>query len=275
MLDTVPVTDQVLHIALDELMPDPNQPRRTFLPEELERLKLSVAARGVLQPLRVAYDEERLKWRIIIGESRWRAARLAGLATVPCLPISGQPTETDILADQLIENSVRCALPPLQFARGLVKLQALRKASAGQLGEELGLSGAAVTRAKALLKLPLDIQVQVDDGRITESAAYVISRLDDEADMREMAAELASKRMTRDQAAQAVKEKLSPKGTGGKPGRVTYRKPDTGVSVVVSGGGKPLTVKALLDAIDRVRQAAGKLREDADLSELMKLLKPL
>ena len=75
----------LLEIGVDQLMPDPSQPRKSFLKEEIERLAVSVAARGILQPLRVKRDAERQCYQIIIGECRWRAARLAGLKTVPCI----------------------------------------------------------------------------------------------------------------------------------------------------------------------------------------------
>ena len=82
----VTASQQVLTIALAELIPDPSQPRKTFLDEEINRLAASIAARGVLQPLRVIRDEQRQVWVILTGESRYRAAKLAGLRLSPaCL----------------------------------------------------------------------------------------------------------------------------------------------------------------------------------------------
>ena len=71
------MSQALLDIGIDHLMPDPAQPRKSFLKEEIERLASSIKARGILQPLRVKRDEERQCWRIVIGECRWRAARLA------------------------------------------------------------------------------------------------------------------------------------------------------------------------------------------------------
>ncbi len=117
---------QVLNIALAELMPDPSQPRKTFLDEEIQRLAASIAARGVLQPLRVMWDEQRQVWVILTGESRFRAAKLAGLASVPCLPVAGELSEADKLADRLTENDVRHDLEPMEAARALARLKALK-----------------------------------------------------------------------------------------------------------------------------------------------------
>ena len=117
---------QVLMIALAELMPDPSQPRKTFVDEEIQRLSVSIAARGVQQPLRVIRDEQRQCWVILTGESRYRAAKLAGLTTVPCLPVAGELSEADRLADRLTENNVRHDLEPMEEARALAELKALK-----------------------------------------------------------------------------------------------------------------------------------------------------
>ena len=74
---------QLVDVLLDELMADPNQPRQVWVQSEIDRLAASIAARGVLQPLRVMWDKERKGWRIVTGESRWRAAKLAGLKPCP------------------------------------------------------------------------------------------------------------------------------------------------------------------------------------------------
>ncbi len=146
-----------------------------FLPEALDRLVASIKSRGILQPLRVRRDAERGAWRIVAGESRWRAAKQAGLATVPCVAVEGELSETDILADQIVENHCRQDLRPLDLARAMAKLKKLKACTSQALAVELGLSGASITRAEALLTLPGDVQAMVDDGRLTESAAYEIS----------------------------------------------------------------------------------------------------
>jgi ParB family chromosome partitioning protein len=115
-------------------------------------------------PLRVRRDEERRCWVLVSGERRWRAARQAGLATVPVLPVGGEASEEDTLTDQIIENEVREDLRPLELARAIAKLKALKGCSSSTLARELGLSNVAVTRAEALLSLPPEIQAMVDDG---------------------------------------------------------------------------------------------------------------
>jgi ParB family chromosome partitioning protein len=267
------MSTQLLQIRLDELMPDPNQPRRVWLQAELERLAASVAARGILQPLRVMFDKERKCWRIVCGESRWRAARLAGLETVPCLPVEGELSETDLLADQIVENHVRNDLAPIDLARAMGKLKALKRCNSQTLAAELGISGASVTRAEALLTLPDDVQAMVDDGRLTESAAYVLSRLRDEDAMREMAGMVVASRLNRDQVIEAVRQKVGKKNVAPRTGRVTGKLDGVSFSFAFSAG--ELTPETLLRALDQIRSKLKELQrsDHKDVSALSDLLR--
>lgn len=173
--------ENLLELGIKEVMPDPSQPRKTFLDDEISRLAASVAARGILQPIRVTRDEQRKCWVILTGESRWRAAQLAGLKTVPCIVVQGELSEADKLADRLTENGVRNDIPPLEEAVALARLKALKGCNSKTLVEEYGFSGAFLTRAESLLRLPPEIQAMVGTGpdQVPPSAAYEISRLDD------------------------------------------------------------------------------------------------
>lgn len=248
------MTQQLREIELDKLMPDPSQPRKTFIREELDRLAASIKTRGVLMPLRVLWDEERQCWRIITGESRWRAARLAGLTTVPCIAVEGNPDEEDILADQIVENSVRKGLRPIEEARAIDKLKSLKRCSSKTLAEELGISNASITRAESLLSLPVDIQAMVDDGRIPESAAYELSRLPDEQGQRELAHSVAAKRMNRDQVAEAVRSKVGKKNVRPKSSRISW-KPDNGPSITVSAE-EAISLDELVESLAQLQRQA-------------------
>jgi ParB family transcriptional regulator, chromosome partitioning protein len=262
---------QVLSIPLDQLMPDPNQPRKEFLRDELERLAASIAARGVLMPLRVVHDAERECWRIVTGESRWRAARIAGLSAVPCLPIDGEISETDILSDQIIENTVRNDLRPMELARALGKLKALKKCNASQLAAELGISNAAITRAESLLSLPDSIQQMIDDGRIAPAAGYEISRLPDDESKLGLAQSVAAGGMNRNAVADAVQRRVGKKQVQPKASRLACKL--DGFSVTVTAG-EPLTWDDLLGVLDRIRKEAKKLCDNGkDVSALASVLR--
>lgn len=262
----------LLMIAVDEIYPDPSQPRQAFDKEDLERMAASIAARGILQPLRVRLDDQRSSWVIISGECRWRASKLAGLSTVPCLPVEGELSETDLLADQIIENTVRNSLKPMELARALAKLKALKGCTSQILARELGISGGAITKAEALLSLPDEIQAMVDDGRVPESAGYEISRMPDERGQRQLADSVAAGRLSRDGVAEAVRQQIGRKEVRPKAGRLSC-KLDGGISVTVSSG-DPLTWDDLLAALDQIRKQAKKMCEDGkEISALARLLR--
>jgi ParB family chromosome partitioning protein len=266
--------NQVLNIALDELIPDPSQPRKTFLDEEIQRLAASISARGILQPLRVTWDEQRQVWQILTGESRFRAARLAGLASVPCLPVEGTLSEIDKLADRLTENGVRHDLQAMEEARALAKLKALKGCNSKALVEEYGFSGAAISKAEALLSLPPDLQELVGSGpgQIAPASAYEISRLPDEESQRALAQAVLSSRMPRDAVADAVRGRVGKRNIAPKAGRLSC-KLDGGISVTVSSA-DALTWDGLLTALDHLKRQAKKLAEEGkEISALARLLR--
>ena len=94
-------------VPVDKIVPDPNQPRKVFTPEDLQDLSDSIRARGLLQPIRVRWDEEREKYVIVAGERRWRAAIMAGKATLTCVIVEGEMAES-----RDPPRSARRELPP-------------------------------------------------------------------------------------------------------------------------------------------------------------------
>jgi ParB family transcriptional regulator, chromosome partitioning protein len=252
-------TPQVLMIPVGELFPCTSQPRKSLSREELGRMAASIKVKGVLQPIRARRDELRNGWEIVTGETRWRGAKEAGLATVPCLPVIGDLSETDLLADQLIENVCRNDLAPVQLARGLARYKALRQCTAQQMATELGISGSAISKSESLLSLPEDVQALVDGGQVSESAAYHLSRLPDEATQRELAQAIAAGTINRDDAAEAVQAAIGKKNVTPKGGRLPL-KLEGGVCVTVSAG-QPLTWDDFNTALDVIRKQAKKLHD--------------
>ena len=260
-------------LPTDSLIPDPSQPRKTFLAESLERLRSSVSARGVLTPIRVMPDLQRQVYLILTGESRWRAAKLAGLTEVPCLIIDGPVQEEELLADRITENEVRNDLRPLELARAVVRLKLLKNVSSQTLAKELGLSASSITMAESLLSLPVDIQEQVDSGAIPESTAYQISRLPTEQSQREMAQAVVEGKATRTQVSEAVQRIVGKKNTKPKDSRLCCRL-EGGMAVSISAQ-QALSWEEVIAALDRIRREAKKLaesgREVSALSQAIKL----
>jgi ParB family transcriptional regulator, chromosome partitioning protein len=193
-----------LTIPVDKLLPDPDQPRREFDEDDLRRLAESLRTRGQLQPIRVRWDAGRQSWVIVSGERRWRAAGLAGLPSLACVEVKGEPTPDEILEDQLIENCLRADLKPIEQAHAYKALMDRRGLSGRQLAESLHLSHMTVTRALALLELPEAVQAQVEQGTLAPSAAYEVGKLPDPALQAEVARAAVVEGLTRSEVSELV-----------------------------------------------------------------------
>jgi ParB family chromosome partitioning protein len=141
---------------------------------------------------------------IVSGERRWRAASLAGVASLACVEVKGEPTPESILEDQLVENCLRSDLTPVEAARAFKALMARRGYSARQLAETLALSHMSVNRALALLDLPASVQEHVEHGVLAPSVAVAVSRLP--ADVQEeVAAAAVAEGLTRSEVSDLVR----------------------------------------------------------------------
>lgn len=106
-----------VEIPVEKLHRDPNQPREEFGDDALNRLAESMRTRGQLQPIRVRWDEGRGAYVIIAGERRWRAARMAGMATISAVVVEGDLPAAELLALQLVENCLREDLSDIEQAK--------------------------------------------------------------------------------------------------------------------------------------------------------------
>ena len=165
-------------IPIDRLTPDPDQPRKTFTDDQIDRLADSLRARGMLQPIRARWDQDLARWVIVAGERRFRAARRAGWAEVPCVTVDGPLTASEILTDQLLENLLREDLAPLEQGAAFKSLMDANGWSARRLAEELHISHQSVIRAVGLLELPPEVRDQVESGELSPRAAAEIATLE-------------------------------------------------------------------------------------------------
>lgn len=171
-------------LAIDSVMPDPEQPRTEFNEEELERLAKSIQEKGQLHPIHVRWSEEHAKWIIISGERRYRATKVAGLPTINCQFQEQELTKTQILEQQLIENLLREDLKPIEEAKAFDELINLNGWTGKELGEAIRVTPSKITRSLSLLKLPADVQDQVEAGVVSARAAYELSKLGSEEQIR-------------------------------------------------------------------------------------------
>ena len=147
------------------------QPRAEFDPEHLKELAASIKQRGVMSPLLVR-PRDGGRYELIAGERRWRAAKEAGLTTVPV--IVRQATDEESLELALIENIQREDLNPVEVARAYEQLATLFKLTQEQISDKVGRSRAAVANALRLLALPAEVLAWVGNGQLSVGHAKVI-----------------------------------------------------------------------------------------------------
>lgn len=179
-------------IQIDQVIPDPSQPRSEFSDESIRQLAQSIKKKGQFAPIRVRWSPSHEKWIIVYGERRWRAAQAAKLQTIDCQFDENKLTDAEILEQQMIENLLREDLSPIEQARGFSALMELHGWNGKQVAESLHVPASTVSRALALLDLPEDVQDKVDAGELAARSAYEISKLDDEARQRELADQAAN-----------------------------------------------------------------------------------
>ncbi|HSL25501.1 MAG TPA: ParB/RepB/Spo0J family partition protein [Acidimicrobiia bacterium] len=166
------------HVALDEIRPNPQQPRTLFDEEGLNTLAESIAAVGLLQPVILRRHPEG-GYVLVAGERRWRAARRAGLKTIPAVIRSGDDTAS--LTEALIENLQRADLTPLEEAAAYQQLLEDFGMTHDEVGKRVGKSRAAVTNTLRLLTLPPPIQGMIERGELTAGHARALAGVEDRA----------------------------------------------------------------------------------------------
>ena len=164
---------QVLDLPIGDIRPNPHQPRRQFDQSELAELALSISQVGVLQPLSVRRTRE--GWELIAGERRLRAAELAGLCSVPCLPMEADDSSSALLA--LVENIQRKDLDVWEEAAALRQRIDRHHLSQEEAARRVGRSQSAVANKLRLLRLSPACQALLLEKGLTERHARALLRL--------------------------------------------------------------------------------------------------
>ncbi len=185
--------DRVWHIPVSSITPNTHQPRRNFSTPELEDLAASIKEHGILQPLLVT---ERVDggYELVAGERRWRAAQMAGLATVPAL-IKKFPDQQK-LEVALIENIQRENLNPLEEAFAYQRLMEEFSLTQQDVADKVGKSRPAVANTIRLLSLPEEVKAALIDKRINMGQARALLSLDDSAKQLDMLSSMLGQRIT-------------------------------------------------------------------------------
>ncbi len=159
-------------VPLTQIIPNRNQPRQEFNPEQMEELTASIKENGILQPLTVR-ELEGGNFELIAGERRLRAAKDAGLETVPVYILSVD-ADVEMMEFALVENIQRVDLKPLEKAEGYAILSGKYDLSQDDIAKRVGKSRPAIANALRLLKLPPEIKSSLNSGKISTGHALAI-----------------------------------------------------------------------------------------------------
>lgn len=169
------MAEEVIQIPVEELQPNPLQPRGVITPESLVDLVDSIKEHGILEPLVIAKTPA--GFQIIAGERRWRASRLAGLSHVPA--IIRETTPKGMLEMALVENVQRVDLNALDRAKGFERLMNEFTLTTSEIAVRIGKSVAYVSNSMRLLSLPDALKDGLLSGLISEGHARALASIDD------------------------------------------------------------------------------------------------
>lgn len=170
------IGDSVQYINIHDIMPNANQPRKTFSEDKIEELAKSIKEHGIIQPIVVRRKDN--SYEIVAGERRWRAARKADLVQVPCLIRDLSDEQNMLIA--IIENMQREDLNPVEEAEGLNQMIETFGMTQEQISKSVGKSRPYIANALRLLKLPDYIKEEMSEGRISAAHGRTLIPVEDE-----------------------------------------------------------------------------------------------
>jgi ParB family chromosome partitioning protein len=174
--DAPPLPTDIRHVAIDAIVPNPRQPRLPFDDAGLKELAASIRANGIIQPV-LLRSAQAGRYELVAGERRWRAAKLAGLDSIPA--VVRELSDAQSLELALVENLQREELGPLERAGGYQEYLHTFGASVEQLADRLGESRANVANYLRLLRLPTEIQQLITAGHLEMGQARALLGIDD------------------------------------------------------------------------------------------------
>lgn len=200
-------------IDLNNISANPKQPRTVFDEDQLSELALSIKEIGLLQPP-VVRSIGNGKYQLIMGERRYRAAKLAGLKSIPV--IIRQTSDDQLLREALVENIHRSQLNPLEEAAAYQQLLNDFNYTHDELAEKLSKSRPVITNTMRLLNLPLPVQRRVAAGVISAGHARALLSLTDEKEIENLANQIIAQGLT----VRAVEEIVATGGAKVKAGSI-------------------------------------------------------
>jgi ParB family transcriptional regulator, chromosome partitioning protein len=257
--DTRAVNDVRL-IPVDKIVPNPDQPRKEFAPESLAELGLSLKRHGQLQPIRVREDPDKGCFVLVVGERRWRSAKMMEMTHLACIIVNRPMTGNESRLEALIENCVREDLKPVEQAHAFKALMDSEGWTQERLAEELNLSPQTIGRAITLLALPEPVRELVEQGDLPITTAAELRQIKGK-DAREKQ-EAVAKKIAREKPGRtaAVKEIHKQAKGGAKPVVETPAE----VTIRVPGGKVVLQGKALCKSRESQAEALRRALEQVE-----------
>jgi len=206
----------LLEIPVEAVAPNPRQPRTTFEDDALEALAMSIREVGVLQPIVVRRAGN--SFELIAGERRLRAAKLAGLATVPA--VIRESDDAESLREALIENIHREDLNPIELAEAFRELLEELGLKQETLAERLGMSRSHIANTIRLLQLPAEVQQLLGEGRIQAGHGRALLSLGDEEAQRTLAVRIAAEDVSVREVEELVRNYLDHPSQAERPARL-------------------------------------------------------
>ncbi|MBQ8308117.1 MAG: ParB/RepB/Spo0J family partition protein [Alistipes sp.] len=174
--------NEMAEISIEEIIPNPTQPRTAFDEEALEELASSIRQLGVIQPITLRKRNNEGKYIIISGERRWRAAQRAGLQVLPAY--IREVDDENLHAMALVENIQRQDLNAIEIALGMQRLIEECHLTQDSLSEKVGKKRSTVANYMRLLKLPSEVQLALKEGLISMGHAKAIAGVEPEKQLR-------------------------------------------------------------------------------------------
>lgn len=199
---------RLIEIPLEEIVPNPYQPRKSVEDESLEELASSIKQHGLLQPIVVRKGEK--GYEIIAGERRYRAAKMAGLEKIPALV--KEASEEEIMEYALIENLQREDLNPIEAATAIKFLMERFGLTQEEVADKIGKKRSTVANLLRLLKLPEDLQKMVRDGKLSMGHARALLSLEDPEEQKRVASEILSHSLTVRDVEREISKRLAKEG---------------------------------------------------------------
>ncbi len=210
---TPEVVGSLVYLKIDKVEPDRDQPRQKFDEDELNELADSMKKHGIFQPLIVQKKDD--YFEIVAGERRWRAARIADLKEVPCIIQEYTKQEKEIV--QLLENTQRADLTPIEEALAYKKLLENHNMTQDELADTVGKNRTTITNSLRLLNLAEEIQEMLNDERLTQGHARALLGIADKEKQVEIAEQVFDQKLSVRETEKLVKSLGRPK----KPKKMT------------------------------------------------------